>query len=193
MIKQSWEGIGSHINPSSMEEIEHILRRKTKKVTDSFLLASVTGLIVFPVFFAAACYAMLSCWDEVFFRFNNMFLCAYAGIKFYNSITAFYRIRFVGPNLPLKDWLKRWVNYKQKFGNSRNLASILFIPLFITSLYLSAYQLITKESISEILDHPTFTISFLTAFITSRTLAIFINRRKKVKQLQYLQDLYNEM
>ena len=193
ILKQSWEGIGSHIKTSSMEEIEDILKRKTKKVTDSFLLASVTGIIVFPILFTAIFYAMLNNWDDVFFRFNCMFLCAYTGYKLYNSITAYYRIRYIGPNLPLKDWLKRWVNYKQKFGKGSSLASIVLSLILIISLYLTIYLYITKKSISEILNQPSFSIGLLVALISSRIGAILIRRKKQVIQLQYLQDLYYEL
>ncbi len=193
ILKESWEGIGSHINPSSMEEIEKILKRRTKKVTDSFLLASVTGIIVYPIFFVALFILMLNRWDDVFFRFNNMFLCTYTVYKFYNSITAFYRIRYIGPNLPLKVWLKRWTDYKRKFGTARSVASILFIPILMASLYLSIYLFITKETVSEILYHPSFSIGFLAGLIVARIIAILIRRKKQLNQLQYLEDLYNEM
>ena len=71
ILKQSWYAIGSQIKTSSEEEIEKILRGKSKKVTNSFLLASVTGIIVYPIIFAALFYAMLNRWDDVFYRFNN--------------------------------------------------------------------------------------------------------------------------
>jgi hypothetical protein len=148
---------------------------------------------VFPILFSALAYAMLDRWDDVFYRFNNVFLCGYTGYKFYNSIMAYYRIRYIGPSLPLKDWLKRWVNYKQKFGKTRSLLSMLFIPVFIASLFLSVYLYISEDSMQEVLDHPAFAFGFLSALITARMFAILIRRKKQMKQLQYLQDLYNEL
>lgn len=192
-LKKSWKAISSKIDSSSMGEIEAIFKGRTKKVTDSFFLASNVGMVVFPLACAALIYCMLNRWDDIFYRYNAMFLFVYYTYKLYNSIAAFYRIRYVGPNLPLKDWLKKWVRYKVKYVDRRVLVNILPIPVLMTSLYLAIYLYIRNETITELLSNPKFSIAFLVALISSRIAAILIRRNRQSKQLQYLKDMYDEI
>ncbi len=192
-LRKSWGEIASKIGSSPKEDIEAILKRKTKKVTDSFLLASIVGMIVFSLACVALIYAMIHRWDDGFYRVNAIFLCVYCAYRLFNSITSYYRIRYIGPNMPLKEWLKRWVKYKEEYVDGFKLERLVSIPLLITALYLAIYLFVTNESLSELLSHPTFSISFLVALITSRIVAVMVRKRKQVKQLQHLKDMYDEM
>jgi len=192
-IKDIWKKMESTANYSK-EELENILLKKTKRKTDTFLYPIILRMVIMPVLCTILIISMIERWDYEFYRYNNIALCGFLLFLLYSSVISFYRIQFVGPNLPLKNWLERWVKYKNKLEKS--IFGYLLLPFFLISVYLSVNLYHTDRSIVELINNTSNLVELLSSLIVpilAMTAIVWISRRRYSKTLQYLEDYYNQL
>ncbi len=192
-IKDTWKTMGS-IENYSKEELENILRKKTKRKTDAFLYPIILRMLIMPILCTILIITLVERWEYIFYRYNNIALCVFFLYLLYSTVISFYRIQFVGPNLPLKDWLERWVKYKYKLGKS--IFGYLLLPFFLISVFLSVNLYQTERSIMELINNTSNLVEFLTSLIVpilALAAIVWMSRRKYNKSLQYLEDYYNQL
>jgi magnesium-transporting ATPase (P-type) len=192
-IKDTWKTMES-IENYSKEELENILRKKTKRNTDAFLYPIILRMLIMPILIAILIISLVDRWEYEFYRYNNIALCGFFLFLLYSSVISFYRIQFVGPNLPLKNWLERWVKYKYKLEKS--IFGYLLLPFFLISIYLSVNLYQTDRSIMELINNTSNLIALLSALIVpllALTAIVWMSKRKYSKSLQYLEDYYNQL
>jgi magnesium-transporting ATPase (P-type) len=192
-IKDTWKTMES-IENYSKEELENILRKKTKRKTDAFLYPVILRMLIMPILCTILILSLVERWEYEFYRYNNIALCGFFLFLLYSSVISFYRIQFVGPNLPLKNWLERWVKYKYKLEKS--IFGYLLLPFFLISVYLSVNLYQTDRSIMELINNTSNLIALLSALIVpllALTAIVWMSKRKYSKSLQYLEDYYNQL
>ena len=192
-IKDTWKTMGS-IENYSKEELENILRKKTKRKTDAFLYPIILRMFIMPILCTILIITLVERWEYIFYRYNNIALCVFFLYLLYSTVMSFYRIQFVGPNLPLKDWLERWVKYKNKLEKS--IFGYLLLPFFLISVYLSVNLYHTDRSIMDLINNSSNLLESLASLIVpilALTGMVWVSRRKYSKRLQYLEDYYNQL
>jgi magnesium-transporting ATPase (P-type) len=192
-IKDTWKTMES-IENYSKEELENILRKKTKRKTDAFLYPIILRMLIMPILCTILILSLVERWEYEFYRYNNIALCGFFLFLLYSSVISFYRIQFVGPNLPLKNWLERWVKYKYKLEKS--IFGYLLLPFFLISVFLSVNLYQTDRSIMELINNTSNLIALLSALIVpllALTAIVWMSKRKYSKSLQYLEDYYNQL
>jgi hypothetical protein len=192
-IKQAWKAMES-TKSYSKEELVNVLRKKTKRKTDAFLYPIIFLILIIPIYCTILIVMLVDRWDYVFYRYNNLVLCAFLLYLLYSSVISFYNIRFIGPNLPLKDWLKRWVNYKNKLEKS--VLGYFLSPFLMVSVILSINLYVTKRSISDVISNTSNLVEILSTLIVAilaMSAIVWISKRKSGKSLQYLEEYYNQL
>ncbi len=192
-IKDTWKTMES-IENYSKEELENILRKKTKRKTDAFLYPIILRMLIMPILCSILIISLVERWEYEFYRYNNIALCGFFLFLLYSSVISFYRMQFVGPNLPLKNWLERWVKYKYKLEKS--IFGYLLLPFFLISVFLSVYLYRTDRSIMELINNTSNLLALLSALIVpllALTAIVWMSKRKYSKRLQYLEDYYNQL
>ena len=192
-IKDTWKTMGS-IENYSKEELENILRKKTKRKTDAFLYPIILRMLIMPILCTILIISLVERWEYIFYRYNNIALCVFFLYLLYSTVMSFYRIQFVGPNLPLKNWLERWVKYKYRLEKS--IFGYLLIPLLLISVFLSINLYHTDRSIIELINNTSNLVELLSALIVpilAVTAILWMSRRKFSKNLQYLEGYYNQL
>ena len=178
----------------SKEELENILQKKTKRKTDTFLYPIILRMLIMPILCTILIITLVERWEYIFYRYNNIALCVFFLYLLYSTVMSFYRIQFVGPNLPLKSWLERWVKYKYKLGKS--ILGYLLIPFLLISVFLSINLYHTERTIMELINNTSSLIELLSALIVpilALAAIVWISRRRYSKSLQYLEDYYNQL
>lgn len=190
-IQNTWKKLDGGIQAYSKDELSKMLALKTRKAFRQYLYLIAFGVVAGAGFLAFLLIAMISRWDDVYYRTNNLVLTLF----FIGALAILVRtIRLLGRSATpdsLQEWLKARITDLTK-GIRSKAGYLLFPPLALLSM-LSIHVYYEYKPFLEVIQTEESIYGLIAGGCAALAAGLYgmyqINRIMR-KRLEHLKELY---
>jgi hypothetical protein len=193
-IQSAWQTIESKIQPETNEELNNILKRKSKKIMKKFLLsAGVSGIISLGVI-VFLIIATVNRWEDVYYRTINFALSLIILVSFGSAVNSFLFLLNAPKNIPLKQAITKRKEKIAKWLSSK--LPYFILPVICMLLMLSIHVYFEQSPFSKVITSEESFFGLLLGLAVGLTVAFFTMKKIRAHQysnLKYLDDLLKQI
>ncbi len=196
-LQKIWKTFDTEINQKSKDELNLLLKSKTKQTINKFLV--VLGISIFNCIGILIYLAITSLnrQNDLIYLINNATLGIVTIIALLSGLMSWYKIQNNKYNQPLKNWLEDRIKLLSKWltGKFSNLYLFL-IPLLYVLTVLSIHVYFENKSFIDVLN----TEESIFGLIVAAPIGLFASyfgarkiRKYQLKNLEFLKDLHGRL
>jgi hypothetical protein len=186
-IQSAWQTIESKIQPETNEELNNILKRKSKRIMKKFLLsAGVSGIISLGVI-VFLIIATVNRWEDVYYRTINFALGLIILVSFGSAVNSFLFLLNAPKNISLKQAITKRKEKIAKWLSSK--LPYFILPLICMLLMLSIHVYFEQTLFAEVITTEESFFGLFAGLTVGLAVAYFVMKKIRESQLSHLKRL----
>lgn len=196
-LQKIWKTIDTEIDHKSKDELNLLLKSKTRQTINKFLVIMSISIIVSLGLLIHLTIASINRQNDVIYLINNITLGIITMISLITGLWSWFKIRNNRYNQPLKNWLAERISLLSRWLTGRFSKLYLFlIPFLYVLTVLSIHVYFENKPFIEVLKTEESVIGLIVAAPIGLFVAYFVARKIRkyqLKHLDFLKDLHDRL
>lgn len=196
-LQKIWKTIDTEIDHKSKDELNLLLKSKTRQTINKFLVIMSISIIVSLGLLIYLTIASINRQNDVIYLINNITLGIITMISLITGLWSWFKIRNNRYNQPLKNWLAERISLLSRWLTGRFSKLYLFlIPFLYVLTVLSIHVYFENKPFIEVLKTEESVIGLIVAAPIGLFVAYFVARKIRkyqLKHLDFLKDLHDRL
>ncbi len=191
-LQKTWRNMDTGIHQKSKDELNLLLKSKTKQMTTKFLVIIGISIMVSLGLMIFLIVTSLNRQNDLIYLINNLTLGIITIISIYSGLLSWYQLQNNKLNLSLKDWLQVKINLLTK-GLTGKLGKLylFIIPIIYVLTVLSIHVYYEHETFIRVIKAKESIFGLIFGIITGLFVSFYVFRKVRKYQLQNLKFLKN--
>ncbi len=196
-LQKIWKSIDTEVSQVSVEELNLLLKSKTRQTINKYLAIELTSIVVSIGLTVFLVITSLNRKSDLIYLVNNGILGVITLTALISGLWTWRKLQLGQLNLPLKIWLEERINLLSSwFKGPQSKLYLFLLPVIYILLILSIHVYYENKPFIEVVRNDESVMGLLVGTPIGLFVAFFsvrVIRKVQLKNLEFLKDLHNRL